>query len=77
MLLLFLGLLEKYIKFKGGIMKNYYINKQKAIDKAIEFQITLSAYNYSYAELVEKQNYFRKLGKKYGLIKEFKENGIL
>lgn len=57
--------------------KKYEIEKEKAREEAIEFQITLSAYDYSYSELLNKQEYFRKLGKKYGLIKEFKEEGIL
>lgn len=54
----------------------YEIYKDRARDEAIEFSITSSAYNYSYGELVEKQNYFKKLAKRYGLTKEFKENGI-
>ena len=54
----------------------YEVYKDRARDEAIEFSITSSAYNYSYGELVEKQNYFKKLAKRYGLTKEFKENGI-
>lgn len=54
----------------------YEIHKDRARDEAIEFSITSSAYDYSYGELLEKQQHFKKLAKRYGLTKEFKENGI-
>ena len=58
-------------------MNNYQTQKAKAIDKAIEYQHNASEKQYSYGELYEIQDYFYKLAKKYGLIKEFRENGII
>ena len=58
-------------------MKNtYQENKEKARQIAIEWQIEASEQNYSYGELAEYGEYFRKLGKRYGLLKEFRENAI-
>jgi len=53
------------------------IKKAEAREQAIDWQRTIEDQNYSYSELSEWQAYFEKLGRKYGLIKEFKENGIL
>lgn len=58
-------------------MNNYQIYKEKMREKAIEWQHDFGNHNYSYQELNEYQNYFRKKAKIYGLIKEFKENGII
>ena len=55
-----------------------YREKQaKLREQAIEWQGSFSDNNYSYGEIAEKQAYFEKEGRKYGLIKEFRENGIL
>ena len=55
----------------------YEINKEKAREEGIEFSITFSQYDYDYLTLSQKANYFTKLAKRYGLIKEFRENGII
>ena len=57
-------------------MNKYQLNKAKAQDKAIQWQLEFSEHNYSYGELYEFGVYFEKLGKRYGLLKEFRENGI-
>ena len=41
---------------------------------AIDWQLTEN--NVSYAELAAIGEYFHKLGKRFGLLKEFKENAI-
>lgn len=51
--------------------------KEKARQEAIEWQAGFSAHNYSYGELAVWQNYFEKSGKRYGLLTEFRENGII
>lgn len=56
---------------------NYKYRKETARCKAIEWQLKMSDKNLSYSELAHYSYYFAKLGKRYGLIKEFKENGIL
>lgn len=58
-------------------MSTYITNKQLARDKAIDWQRTASQQNYSYAQLAYYEHVFEKLAKRYGLIKEFKENGII
>lgn len=55
----------------------YEIAKENARDKAKEWQLWASEQNLSYSELAEYGEYFRKLAKRYGLIKEFGENGII
>ena len=50
--------------------------KAAAIDLAITWQHEFSDLSWSYSELAEIQGYFERIAKKYGLIKEFKENCI-
>lgn len=61
-------------------MKNYNgyeLGKERAIECAVNFQQNASRANYSLSEFVVTQRKVIKLGKRYGLLKEFKENGIL
>lgn len=58
-------------------MKTYQERKEEARDRAIEWQREAGKRCLSYGELAEAGAYFLKLAKRYGLIKEFKENGII
>ena len=58
-------------------MNKYQMEKEKARNKAIEWQQDFDNHSYSYAELVYFESYFTRLGKRYGLTKEFRENGII
>lgn len=58
-------------------MNKYQRAKQRARDKAVEWQSGFCDQNYSYGELVYWQDYFTVLGKRYGLVREFRENGII
>jgi len=49
----------------------------EARDKAIEWQEWQSNENLSYGELIEWQEYFSALAKRFSLVGEFKENGII
>lgn len=49
----------------------YQQGKERARERAIGWQ------HYSYGELAEWADVFERLGKRYGLIREFKENGII
>ena len=51
--------------------------EEEAKEMAIKFQNWVSENNLSYNELVEYSGYFETLAKKFGLIDEFKENGII
>jgi len=55
----------------------YAINKEKAREQAIDWQHNFENQNYSWGCLANWECYFRKLGKRYGLLKEFSENGII
>ena len=58
-------------------MNKYQENKEKVRQKAIEWQYTFFERNDSYYDLMTYGEYFEKYGKRYGLLKEFRENGIL
>lgn len=60
-------------------MNNYQTKKEQARQKAIEWQLEISARHTPrrWGELWEEQVELEKLGKNYGLLKEFKENGII
>lgn len=58
-------------------MNTYKYNKNRIRDKAIGWQTDSNNHNYSYRELADIQSYFEKMGKRYGLLKEFEENGII
>lgn len=55
----------------------YSEKKAKLREEAVEWQCDFSRHDYSYGELAEMLAYFEKEGKKYGLVKEFRENGII
>ncbi len=60
-------------------MGTYKEEKQKAQCKAIEWQLSQCYYSkgYTWAEVAEIQAHFEKLGKRHGLLKEYRENGII
>jgi len=62
---------------KENNKNKYIIEKEKARNKAIEWQLEFSSKNYSYYDLMIQQEKFYKIAKRCGLIKEFRENGIL
>lgn len=53
----------------------YAQRKENARQLAIEWQGNDTAYSYEGIGIVS--DYFYKLGKRYGLLREFKENGII
>ena len=57
-------------------MKTYQQKKEEAKQKAIEIYQWLE-YEASYEALCIYQQQLYKLAKRYGLIKEFRENGII
>lgn len=58
-------------------MSKYKELKEKARQEAIDWQIDFANHNYDYVELAKFSEHFEKLGKRYGLIKEFRNEGIL
>ena len=57
-------------------MNKYQEQKEKAREIAIEWQHNDSDFPYSWEGYAIIGEYFYKLGKRYGLLKEFRENGI-
>lgn len=57
-------------------MSTYQERKKKAREKAIEWQERLVEQSISYGELVIAQSVFEQLGRRYGLLTEFRENRI-
>ena len=55
---------------------SYEEKKQQARNLAIDYSNNFSSLSWSYSELAEICNFFEKVGKRYGLLKEFHENGI-
>ena len=51
--------------------------KEKVRNEAIEWQMTFCEHSYSYGELAYFTDYFERKARRYGLIREFRENGIL
>ena len=58
-------------------MNTYQRMKDAARNKAIEWQAQFADNNYSYLELWYYQQEFERLAIRYGLTKEFRENGII
>jgi hypothetical protein len=56
---------------------NYKERKEKARQKAIGWEHEMSERDLSYKELIWYQQDFEKLARKYGLIREFRENAII
>ena len=66
----------KILQFKiNG--KNYQERKENLKDLAIDYQLNFSTLSWSYGEIATIQYYFYTNARRYGLIKEFKENCII
>lgn len=58
-------------------MSKYTELKEQARQEAIDWQLDFGNHNYCWGDLQVFQIHFEKKAKRYGLIKEFKENGII
>lgn len=55
----------------------YAEKKEQIRQQAMDWQSDFCNHNYSYGELAFYSVYFEKMGRRYGLIKEFRENAII
>lgn len=55
----------------------YERRKEKLRDEAIQWSYDTSERTMSYYDLMVEQSYFYEQGRRYGLLREFRENGIL
>ena len=68
---------ENIMTLDFSIHGKTYREKQAEVEsKAKEWQCIFSQYNWSYYELYMIENWFYENGKRYGLLKEFRENAI-
>ena len=58
------------------MVKTYQEKKEEIRREAIAWQESFRNNDYSYGALIVAQTYFEEMGKRYGLLQEFKENGI-
>lgn len=58
-------------------MTKYEKQKEAARARAIEWQLTASERADSYSELYEAQRKHEKAARRFGLVREFRENGII
>ena len=58
-------------------MKTYAEKKEEIRQRAIEWQQDFEKQGYCWGDLIIYQEYFEDLGRRYGLLKEFRENGII
>lgn len=58
-------------------MKTYQEKKAEARQLAIDWQNDFENHKYFWSELAYYTDYFTRLGKRYGLLEEFRENGII
>lgn len=54
----------------------YQQGKERARERAIKWQHDFQNQAYGYKDLSEWADTFQRLGKRYGLLREFHENGI-
>ena len=59
------------------ILNNNIKTKGEAQSHAIDWQNWQSTQALSYGEVLTYQNHFARIGKRFNLIREFKENGII
>ena len=58
-------------------MKNsYQARKEAARNEALEWMDMASSDDLSYGDICDAQDRFYTLGKRYGLLEEFRENGV-
>ena len=56
---------------------DYLKRKERARQQAVDWQQWAEGWNMSYSELARFQDHFTKLARRYGLVTEFRENGII
>lgn len=55
----------------------YQAGKERAREEAINWQLSFGEHTYTWSDLAETSEHFERLGKRYGLIREFRENAII
>lgn len=58
-------------------MTTYQRRKSAAREYSIEWQAEFSESSWSWGEVAEMYDFFLRLARRYGLVREFRENGII
>lgn len=58
-------------------MSKYREKQAKARNLAIAWQLNFANQSHSWLYCIEWANRFERIGRKYGLLREFRENGII
>ena len=58
-------------------MSKYMEKKEAARNEAINWMITTASDSMSWSEFADHMDHFIVIGRRYGLIREFHENGII
>ena len=69
--------MDRSDKIKGGYTMPYKQRKAAAREKALQYQIYQANNWQSWEDVAHWSVYFYKLARRYGLIKEFRKNGII
>ena len=57
-------------------MSNYQMKKASVRNEAQDWQNTFAESDHSWEEMIITQGYFERQGRRYGLLKEFRAEGI-
>ena len=57
--------------------KTYAEKKESVRNAALDYQNAQGGYQFSYSEIITIGAWFERMGRKYGLMKEFRENAII
>lgn len=63
--------------FKDGLTLTKARDKESARQCAADWQTVTNCQNLSYCDIVNACEYFEKIGRRFGLLKEFKQNAII
>ena len=58
-------------------MNTYQKRKEDARQQALEWQANFAEIPQGWLDIMQAGEYFDKLARRYGLVKEFRENGII
>ena len=67
---------SQYLTVKREKLTAYEKAKTALREFAMNWQYDFERFTWFYSEICEYESFFRKYGKKYGLLREFQENGI-
>lgn len=68
---------QKAARARAAARKKYQLIKENIRNNATSWQNNFERFDFAYGEIAEIQAFFAKLAKRFGLTREFRENGII